>query len=1243
MDDDVPQSQSSKKNTPSNSQPKQVCHSIDSGVGSFEEGESTEGKDPVMTSAGESLNPAAAELLQNGEGATPGQRFQFVYLGFAVLDRRYTQSMLPWVISEVRRRKERNHIFLCVEESAVKALNVADGSTSFQHGVQTITRCARSLDKKCFAYLVKSNDSTCSCFCYVFESVDNLSVPGFIHCIKETVKGSCDSESKHKRKTSSFESTSTEVQNTIMVNYPLNYVGKVVVSHRQAPPTLIDDSVERFKNLNRRMELESELHQNHCPQEYSSNVITRQSPPETTKSNLHKRAVKAASLDAEVVIGECDPKNLPNPDLLEVLPSNGDVRPRSASDGDKKHYNPSGTKERSDSDHTSHATYTRSASFGTNAENRNVVLQISPFSVLVVSSATNSPLMEKKLREISFCQQGSKNSEHFGFICREQRTIGYVCYVFKGETEFVVDSVMRSLKQAFHAAWQATGSTNVCELCPLHHLHLMCTQLEGCTPSQQHEQLQKELVLLSEEEMDTFTDKYKAESPITDMNEEVEVVMTILRAIYEKRQKMHTHTISNQIPGKDKTNLLQKAKKSIANSLESFRSKRGRSRTLKEDNIDETNLVSTTKFSEELLPSQSIRHRSHTIDTLGSGPTPPMSPIDEKPPVNTLSSNTHQKLQRRGFTRNKSTESLPETFRSNSSPPHTPTRHNTQMHRKLSRQHSYRQNIFNSVVTPSKRSSVSQADAERTCSWSEMTGRKRSSQELRALWRKSIMEQIILIRMDRENKTLDDIQKSVELKRLKLTYEGPYWSDSASDKWDELLGLSPDEIVDPFILQQAIKAGLPKLRRGDVWVFLSNQFSLRASSCGTEWSRGTYGVMREGHSLHQHSIFIDLGRTFPGHPYFMSQFGPGQLSLFNLLKAYSIHDIEVGYCQGLSFVAGILLMHMDESQAFDTMRHLMYDLSLRKLYKSDMQELQIQFYMLSRLLHDFHPALYEFLEELEITPTLYSAGWFLTLFASMFPVGVVVRIMDMILLQGMSVVFKVMLVLLGRCKEGIVAADGFENAVEYIKTFLPPYAFKNLDSIVDDVLDLDITKQLESYLIEYNVLREEDLSLASIEDFEHERAKKLEVQNNTLSRHLQELTEQLSSARKTIQSLESTITTMQINQSNLLSHIRAVKAENEALKKNLAPTSASNERNKLRRSHSIEVPDPPLSPQEHSSLTDENTDSFEHIGCNDLTDDDDDDEAGSLDRDSPEHEVAEKHGTSSPLLSDKVDDLAVSR
>lgn len=43
----------------------------------------------------------------------------------------------------------------------------------------------------------------------------------------------------------------------------------------------------------------------------------------------------------------------------------------------------------------------------------------------------------------------------------------------------------------------------------------------------------------------------------------------------------------------------------------------------------------------------------------------------------------------------------------------------------------------------------------------------------------------------------------------------------------------------------------------------------------------------------------------------MSPFGPGQLALYNLLKAYSLLDPEVGYCQGLCFVAGVLLLHVN--------------------------------------------------------------------------------------------------------------------------------------------------------------------------------------------------------------------------------------------------------------------------------------------------------------------------------------------
>lgn len=35
-----------------------------------------------------------------------------------------------------------------------------------------------------------------------------------------------------------------------------------------------------------------------------------------------------------------------------------------------------------------------------------------------------------------------------------------------------------------------------------------------------------------------------------------------------------------------------------------------------------------------------------------------------------------------------------------------------------------------------------------------------------------------------------------------------------------------------------------------------------------------------------------------------------QEALFNVMKAYSLHDREVGYCQGSGFIVGLLLMQV---------------------------------------------------------------------------------------------------------------------------------------------------------------------------------------------------------------------------------------------------------------------------------------------------------------------------------------------
>jgi len=58
-------------------------------------------------------------------------------------------------------------------------------------------------------------------------------------------------------------------------------------------------------------------------------------------------------------------------------------------------------------------------------------------------------------------------------------------------------------------------------------------------------------------------------------------------------------------------------------------------------------------------------------------------------------------------------------------------------------------------------------------------------------------------------------------------------------------------------------------------------------------------------------ILLDIPRTFPDHPRFGVN-GTDANQLYNLLRAYSNFNKEIGYTQGMSFIAAVLLMHMNE-------------------------------------------------------------------------------------------------------------------------------------------------------------------------------------------------------------------------------------------------------------------------------------------------------------------------------------------
>lgn len=193
--------------------------------------------------------------------------------------------------------------------------------------------------------------------------------------------------------------------------------------------------------------------------------------------------------------------------------------------------------------------------------------------------------------------------------------------------------------------------------------------------------------------------------------------------------------------------------------------------------------------------------------------------------------------------------------------------------------------------------------------------KERSPQELRELWKFAGKQIILLIRMEKENARLQERQNEHEIRRLKLDYDEIMPCDQQlSEVWDNYISQASRTLhTDNRLFLQAIKSGVPRVKRGEVWMMLADQFNKNHSPVETSSFKNynvPYHEILKNLTEHQHAIFMDIGRTFPNHEYYKAPFGMGQLSLFNILKAYSIVDPELGYCQGLAFICGVLLLHV---------------------------------------------------------------------------------------------------------------------------------------------------------------------------------------------------------------------------------------------------------------------------------------------------------------------------------------------
>lgn len=171
------------------------------------------------------------------------------------------------------------------------------------------------------------------------------------------------------------------------------------------------------------------------------------------------------------------------------------------------------------------------------------------------------------------------------------------------------------------------------------------------------------------------------------------------------------------------------------------------------------------------------------------------------------------------------------------------------------------------------------------------------------------------------------------------------------------------------------------------------------------------------------TIKVDLPRTFPDNIYFEQY----KRRLFNILIAYACHNPVVGYCQGLNYIAGlILIVTKDEESSFWLLRAILENI-VPEYHTKTMKGLIRDINVLTELIKKRAPAIDTKVNELGMPWQVIATKWFICIFAEVLPVETVLRIWDCIFYEGYKILFRVSLNLLLKLKDEILATDDISN------------------------------------------------------------------------------------------------------------------------------------------------------------------------------------------------------------------------
>jgi TBC1 domain family member 6 len=280
-------------------------------------------------------------------------------------------------------------------------------------------------------------------------------------------------------------------------------------------------------------------------------------------------------------------------------------------------------------------------------------------------------------------------------------------------------------------------------------------------------------------------------------------------------------------------------------------------------------------------------------------------------------------------------------------------------------------------------------------------------------------------------------------------WNGPYSNYLARRrrKWVALLtdsGLPTDKPTSfppkSSKVKRFVRKGIPPDWRGSAWFFYAGGHEIVAKHHGLYATLLTKSVDSENEEL----IERDLNRTFPDNIKFkpdaeippdLAQNGRNSIaqpetqilqSLRRVLQAFSIHNPRIGYCQSLNYLAGLLLLFMDEEKSFWLLNIITRDY-LPGTHEVNLEGVNVDLGVLMSSVKESMPSIWakiggeldgsaaaagasQVSASMRLPPiTLCCSAWFMSCFIGTLPIETTLRVWDSFFYEGSKTLFRIAL------------------------------------------------------------------------------------------------------------------------------------------------------------------------------------------------------------------------------------------